>query len=88
MSLRDALAGGVLLLGVLLTVQGVLVTPTATVQECSGTAVQNPESPTPTLTCTTYTERAWWQQLYAVGLGVTVTALGVGILVVDGRLAG
>ena len=88
MSLRYALAGGLLLLGVLLTAQGAVTTPTATVRACSGTAAEDPGTPTSTPTCTTYTERARGQQLYMVGLGVGVTALGVGVVVADRRLAG
>lgn len=87
MSLREALVGGLLLVGVLLTAQGAVPTPTATVQECSGSSSADAETPSATPECVRYTERAWGQQLYIVGLGVGITALGVGVVVADRRLA-
>lgn len=83
MSLRDALVGGLLLVGVLLTAQGAVSTPIVTVQECSGSGSVDAETPSATPECVRYTERAWGQQLYVVGLGVGVIALGAVVVVAD-----
>lgn len=88
MSLRYAVAGGLLLVGILLAGQGLLTTPTATVVECEGSSSADATTPSPTPDCTRYTERAWGQQLYVVGLGLGVVALGVGIVVADRRFGG
>lgn len=85
MSLRDALVGGLLLVGLLLAGQGLLSTPTATVQECSATSSANATTPSPTPECVEYTERAWGQQLYVVLLGLGIAGLGGAIVVVDRR---
>lgn len=86
MSLRYSVAGGLLLLGLLLSAQGVVSTPTATVVECTGSSSAAGETPTATPDCVRYTERSWGQQLYVVGLGVSIAVLGVGVVVVDRNL--
>lgn len=83
MSLRYAVAGGLLVLGLLLAAQGALTTPTATVVECSGSSSADAIASTPTPDCTRYTERAWDQQLYVVALGLGVASLGVAIVLAD-----
>ena len=88
MSLRYAVAGGLLVLGLLLAAQGALTTPAATVVECSGSSSADATASTPTPDCTRYTERAWGQQVYAVALGLGVASLGVGIVLADRSVAG
>lgn len=85
MSIRYALVGGLLLLGLLLTSYGVVSTPHATVQKCTSADAANSTSPTPE--CSTYTERAWGAQLYTIAMGLGVTGLGVAVVVIDRRLA-
>lgn len=88
MSHRYAVAGGLVVLGLLLGAQGALTTPTATVVECSGSSSAEATASTPTPDCTRYTERAWGQQGYVVALGLDVASLGVGIVLADRRVDG
>lgn len=87
MKFRYALAGGMVLLGLVLLAQGVVSTPRVTSVECTGSSSADAETPSATPECTRTTERAWGQQLYIVGLGAAIAALGVGIVVTDRKLA-
>lgn len=87
MSLRYALAGGLLLLGLLLAAQGLISTPQATVVECTGSSSADATTASPTPECTRTTEWAWRQQLYMVGLGLVIATLGVGVVYADRRYA-
>lgn len=88
MSLRYTLVGGLLVLGLLLAAFGIVSTPRATVLECSGSSSADATTPSPTPDCVRYTERAWGQQLYIVGMGLGIAGLGAAIVVVDRRIGG
>ncbi|NHX37252.1 MULTISPECIES: hypothetical protein [Halolamina] len=87
---RDAVAAGLLLLGLLLVVQGVAAQPTVTSETCTGTstAEEGEIGSTATTTCTTTTEPAPGARRYVLGLGAGIGTLGAGIVGVDHWLAG
>ena len=85
-----AVAAGLLVIGLLLTAQGVVAQPTVTSESCTGEASSDAAdgASTATPTCTTTTEPATGQKRYIVGLGIGIASLGAGIVGVDRWLAG
>jgi len=85
MTLRYTVAAGCLLVGFLLVVQGLAVSPQVTSIECTSSSSANTTGPTPTPDCVRTTEPATGQRLYILGLGVGVAGLGVAVVAFDRR---
>jgi hypothetical protein len=86
MTLRYTVAAGCLLVGFLLVVQGLAVSPQVTSIECTTSSSANTTGPTPTPDCVRTTEPATGQRLYILGLGVGVAGLGVAVVAFDRRV--
>jgi len=87
MTLRYTVAAGCLLVGFLLVVQGLAVSPQVTSIQCTSSSSANATGPSPTPDCVRTTEPATGQRLYILGLGVGVAGLGVTAIVLDRRFA-
>lgn len=87
MTLRYTVAAGCLLVGLLLVVQGLAVSPQVTSVECTSLSAANATGPTPTPDCVQTSESVTGQRLYILGLGVGVAGLGVTVIVLDRRFA-
>lgn len=87
MTLRYTVAAGCLLVGFLLVVQGLAVSPQVTSIQCTSSSSANATGPSPTPDCVRTTEPATGQRLYILGLGVGVAGLGVTAIVLDHRFA-
>jgi hypothetical protein len=87
MTLRYTVAAGCLLVGFLLVVQSLAVSPQVTSIQCTSSSSANATGPSPTPDCVRTTEPATGQRLYILGLGVGVAGLGVTAIVLDRRFA-
>ena len=87
MTLRYTVAAGCLLIGLLLVVQGLVVSPQATSVECTASSSANATGQPPTPDCVRTTEPATGQRLYILGLGAGITGLGVAVITFDRRFA-
>ena len=87
MTLRYTVAAGCLLVGLLLLVQGLVVSPQATSVECTSSSSANVTGQSPTPDCVRTTEPATGQRLYILGLGSGITGLGVTVIAFDRRFA-
>jgi hypothetical protein len=87
MTLRYTVAAGCLLIGLLLVVQGLTVSPQVTSVECTSSSSANTTGPSPTPDCVQTSEPAIGQRLYILGLGVSVAGLGATVIVLDCRFA-
>jgi hypothetical protein len=85
MTLRYTIAAGCLLVGLLLVVQGLVVSPQVTSIECTSSSSANATGPSPTPDCVRTTEPATGQHLYSIGLGGGIAGLGVAIVALDRR---
>lgn len=85
MTLRYTVAAGCLLVGLLLVVQGLAVSPQVTSVECSSSSSADATGPSPTPDCVRTTEPATGQRLYVLGLGASVAGLGIAVLTLDQR---
>lgn len=87
MTLRYTVAAGCLLVGFLLVVQGLAVSPQVTSVECTSSSSVNATGPSPTPDCVRTSEPATGQRLYILGLGVGVAGLGLTVIALDRRFA-
>lgn len=87
--IRYLVAGGLLVIGVGLVVQGVVSQPTVTSVTCEGNASASGAngSATPTPDCTRTTESAPGQRFYVIGLGGAIGLLGGAVVATDRWLA-
>lgn len=83
MALRYTIAAGCLLVGLLLVVQGLVVSPQVTSVECTSSSSANATGPSPPPDCIRTTEPAPGQRFYILGLGASVAGLGGAIIALD-----
>jgi hypothetical protein len=84
-TLRYTVAAGCLLVGLLLVVQGLVVSPQVTSVECTSSSSANATGPSPTPDCVRTTEPATGQRLYIIGLGASIACFGVAVVALDRR---
>ena len=87
MTLRYTVAAGCLLVGFLLVVQGLVVSPQATSIECTSSSSANATGQSPAPDCVRTTEPATGQRLYILGLGAGITGFAVAVIAFDHRFA-
>lgn len=85
MTLRYTVAGGCLLLGLLLVGQGFLVSPQVTSVECTSSSAANATEPTSTPDCVRTSEPATGQHLYIFALGTCIAGVGAVVIALDRR---
>lgn len=85
MTLRYPVAAGCLLVGFLLAIQGIVVSPQVTSVECTSSSSANATGPSPTPDCVRTTEPATGQRLYIFGLGAGIAGLGVAVIGLNRR---
>lgn len=85
MTLRYTVAAGCLLVGLLLVVQGLAVSPQITSVECTSSSSANATGPSPTPDCVRTSEPATGQRLYILGFGIGIASLGVTVIALDRR---
>jgi hypothetical protein len=87
MTHRYTVAAGCLLVGLLLVVQGLAVSPQVTSVECTSSSSANATESSPTPNRVQTTEPATGQRLYTLGLGASVAGLGIAVIALDRRVA-